>query len=49
LAQALILDSEGVNALARAGARGARAHRARAILQVAYEERALVRVPAAVL
>ena len=49
MAEALILDSEALNALARASARGALAHRARAILQVAHEERALVRVPAPVL
>src|SRR5205085_2214214 len=49
VAQALILDSEALNALARARERGALAHRARAILQVAHEERALVRVPAPVL
>lgn len=49
MAEALILDSEALNALARATTRGALAHRARAILQVAYEERALVRVPAPVL
>jgi PIN domain len=49
LAEALILDSEALNSLARASLRGALAHRARAILQVAYEERALVRVPAPVL
>jgi hypothetical protein len=49
VAQALILDSEAVNALARASVRGALARRARAILQVAHEERALVRVPAPVL
>jgi hypothetical protein len=49
VAQALILDSEAINALARASTRGALAHRARAILHVAHEERALVRVPAPVL
>jgi hypothetical protein len=49
LAEALILDSEALNSLARASLRGALAHRARAILQVAYEERALVRIPAPVL
>ena len=49
MVEGLILDSEAINALARASVRGALAHRARAILQVAYEERALVRVPAAVL
>jgi predicted nucleic acid-binding protein len=49
VAQTLILDSEAVNALARPTERGALAGRARAILQVAYEEHALVRVPAPVL
>jgi len=49
LAQALILDSEALNALAWASHRSVLAERARAILTVAYEERALVRVPAPVL
>jgi predicted nucleic acid-binding protein len=49
LAQGLILDSEAVNALAHASERGVLAERARAILLVACEERALVRVPAPVL
>jgi predicted nucleic acid-binding protein len=49
LAQALILDSEALNALAWASRRSVLADRARAILTVAYEERALVRVPAPVL
>jgi predicted nucleic acid-binding protein len=49
LAEALILDSEAVNALAHATERAVLAERARAILQVAYELRALVRVPAPVL
>ncbi len=49
MAEALILDSEALNALARASVRGALAHRARAILHVAHEKRALVRVPAPVL
>lgn len=49
MAQALILDSEALNALARAGQRPVLAQRARAILQVAHEEGALVRVPAPVL
>ena len=49
MAQALILDSEALNALARATQRSVLAQRARAILQVAHEERALVRVPAAIL
>jgi len=48
MAEALILDSEAVHALARATERGVLAQRARAILTVAYERRALVRVPAAV-
>jgi predicted nucleic acid-binding protein len=49
VAEALILDAEALNALARAHERSVLAERARAILQVAYEERALVRVPAPVL
>jgi hypothetical protein len=49
VAQALILDSEAVNALARASQRAVLAERSRAILQVAHETRALVRVPAPVL
>ena len=49
MAGTLILDAEAVNALARACERGARAERARAILRGAYEEGALVRVPAPVL
>ncbi len=49
MAAALILDSEAVNALARPRERGALAARARAILQLAHEDGALVRVPAPVL
>lgn len=49
MARTLILDSEALNALARAKERPALALRARAILAVAHEERALVRVPAPVL
>jgi len=49
VAGTLILDAEAINALARARERGALAERARAILQVAHEEGALVRVPAPVL
>lgn len=49
MAEALILDAEAVNALARATERRVLADRARAILTVAYERRALVRVPAPVL
>ena len=49
MARALILDSEAVNALARASQRKVLAERARAILRVAHEQSALVRVPAAVL
>lgn len=49
MARTLILDSEAVNALARPRERAALALRARAILTVAHEERALVRVPAPVL
>lgn len=49
MAEALILDSEALNALARSTARSALFERARAILTVAHERRALVRVPSAVL
>lgn len=49
MVRALILDSEALNALARASERPVLAQRARAILRVAYDERALVRVPAPVL
>lgn len=49
MARTLILDSEALNALARARERPALALRARAVLAVAHEERALVRVPAPVL
>jgi hypothetical protein len=49
LAQALILDAEAVNALARASERAVLSQRARAILRVAHDEQALVRVPAPVL
>jgi predicted nucleic acid-binding protein len=45
MAETLILDAEAVNALAHAAERGALAERARAILTVAHEKRALVRVP----
>lgn len=49
MAEALILDSEAVNALARPTERRVLAERAGAILKLAYEKRALVRVPAPVL
>lgn len=49
MAETLILDSEAVNALAYAAKRGVLAERARAILTVAHERGALVRVPAPVL
>ena len=49
MAEALILDSEGVNALANASERGALSTRARAIARVAHERGALVRIPAPVL
>jgi predicted nucleic acid-binding protein len=49
VAEALILDAEAVNALAHASERAVLAERARAILQIAHERRALVRVPAPVL
>lgn len=49
MAEALILDSDAVNALANATERGVLADRARSILTVAHERGALVRVPAPVL
>ena len=49
MAGTLILDAEALNALARARERGVLAERARAILRVAFDEGALVRVPAPVL
>jgi predicted nucleic acid-binding protein len=49
LAEALILDSEAVHALAHATDRRVLAERARAILLVAHERQALVRIPAPVL
>lgn len=49
MAEALILDSEGVNALANASDRGSLSIRARAIARVAHERGALVRIPAPVL
>jgi hypothetical protein len=49
VAEALILDSEALNALARPSGRGVLLDRAMAILKVAYDRRALVRVPAPVL
>lgn len=49
MAEALILDSEALNALSQPRQHGALAERARAILSIAYERRALVRVPAPVL
>lgn len=49
MARTLILDSEALNALARARERPALTLRTRSILAVAHEERALVRVPAPVL
>jgi len=49
MAEALILDSEALNALAYASQRRVLADRASAILRLAYERRALVRVPAPVL
>jgi hypothetical protein len=49
LAEALILDSEALNALANPTGRGSLSVRARAIAQVAHERGALVRVPAPVL
>lgn len=49
MAEALILDSEAVNALANPTARSSQAKRAAAILRLAYDKHALVRVPAPVL
>ena len=49
MAEALILDSEALNALANPTSRGALSLRARAIARVAQERGALVRVPAPVL
>ena len=49
MAEALILDSEALNALANPVQRGALALRARAIARVAHERGALVRVPSPVL
>lgn len=49
MAEALILDSEAVNALANASERGSLSIRARAIARVAQERGALVRIPAPVL
>lgn len=49
MAEALILDAEALNALAQPAARGVVARRAAAILRLAYQRRALVRVPAPVL
>lgn len=49
MAEALILDSEAISALANADARGASALRTRAILQAARESSGIVRVPAPVL
>lgn len=49
MAEALILDSEALNALAHRAERGVLAERCRAILQLALDRRAMVRVPAPVL
>jgi len=49
MAEALILDAEALNALANAAKRRVLADRAHAVLGVAYEKGALVRVPAPVL
>jgi predicted nucleic acid-binding protein len=49
MAEALILDAEAVNALAYKAERRVLAERAAAILRIAHEKRALVRVPAPVL
>jgi len=49
MAQALILDSEALNALAIPGDRGVLALRMRAVLNLARDHSSIVRVPAAVL
>ena len=49
MAEALILDAEALNALAHASDRKVLAARASAVLRLAYQKRALVRVPAPVL
>lgn len=49
MAEALILDSEPLNALANPTQRGSLALRARAIARVAHQRGALVRVPSPVL
>ena len=49
MAEALILDAEAVNALAFKAERRVLAERASAVLRLAHERRALVRVPAPVL
>lgn len=49
MAQAVILDSEALNALANPGERGSLAARTRAILQLARDHGAIVRAPAPVL
>ena len=49
MAEALILDSEAVNALAQPRERKALASRAATVLRFAFERRALIRVPAPVL
>ena len=49
MAEALILDSEALNALVNPSGRGSLGLRARAIARVAHERGALVRVPAPVL
>jgi hypothetical protein len=49
MAEALILDSEALNALANPTVRGALSLRARAIARVAHERGILLRVPAPVL
>jgi predicted nucleic acid-binding protein len=49
MAEALILDAEALNALAHASERKVLAVRASAVLSLAFQKRALVRVPAPVL
>ena len=49
MAEALILDSEALNALAKPAERGSLTLRARAIARIAHERGVLLRVPAPVL
>jgi hypothetical protein len=49
MVEAVVLDSEAVHALAQPKQRAVLAARARDILRIAFEQRALIRIPAAVL